>query len=171
MPPVVDPAVSVLFRAAGRNGFQHRLYAADRQTVSHSAFFGLRLKTRHIQKEGHAAIRQRIRRLMRPMRLMLICHKPDTSPRVKGPDTYRSLLSGLGVEWPHQEHRHANAQRLSLSGHPHAVAHPEPAGLRMSNMLRVNFCVAALNGAIHRRGPPGFLKTDSFEIIASSRMV
>ena len=40
---------------------------------------------------------------------------------------------------------------------------------RISNTLEADFCVEALNEAIHRFGAPGIMNTDSQKMIVSSR--
>jgi len=42
---------------------------------------------------------------------------------------------------------------------------------RISNTLEADFCVEALNEAIHKFGPPEIMNTDSHTIDASSRVV
>ncbi|PTQ74712.1 hypothetical protein C8N42_1031, partial [Celeribacter persicus] len=42
---------------------------------------------------------------------------------------------------------------------------------RISNTLEAEFCVDALNEAIHKFGPPEIMNTDSHTIDTSSRMV
>lgn len=40
---------------------------------------------------------------------------------------------------------------------------------RISNTLEADFCVEALNEAVHRFGPPEIMNTDSQKMIVSSR--
>jgi putative transposase len=49
-----------------------------------TAFFGVRQMTWHLRNEGHEVNEKRIRRLMRPMGLMPIYQKPNTSKPAKG---------------------------------------------------------------------------------------
>jgi transposase InsO family protein len=42
---------------------------------------------------------------------------------------------------------------------------------RISNTLEADFCVEALNEAVHKFGPPEIMNTDSHTIAASSRVV
>ena len=42
---------------------------------------------------------------------------------------------------------------------------------RISNTLEADFCVEALNEAIHRFGPPEIMNTDSHMMVTSSRVV
>jgi putative transposase len=108
-------------------------------------FYGVRQMTWHLQNEGHAVNQKRIRRLMRLMRLMPIYQKPDTSRPVKGHKTYpylpmrRGFLSLVVImDW---------FTRKVLAW-------------RISNTLEADFCVEALNEAIHRFGPPDIMNTD-----------
>jgi putative transposase len=42
---------------------------------------------------------------------------------------------------------------------------------RISNTLEAEFCVAALNEAIHKFGAPEIMNTDSHMMVTSSRVV
>ncbi len=42
---------------------------------------------------------------------------------------------------------------------------------RISNTLEAEFCVDALNEAIHKFGPPEIMNTDSHMMVTSSRVV
>jgi putative transposase len=65
-------------------------------------FFGVQQMTWHLRNDGYAVNEKRIRRLMRPMGLMPIYQKPNTSKPTKGHKTYRYLLRGLRVDRPNQ---------------------------------------------------------------------
>ena len=128
-------------------------------------FFGVRHMAWHLRNEGHLVNQKRIRRLMP------IYQKPNTSKAAKGHKTYPSLLRGLGGGAPQsglvcRHHVSADAQGLSVSGR-----HPLPGRVmrsmilrgvawRISNTLEADFCVAALNPAIARFGPPEIMNTD-----------
>ena len=121
--------------------------------------------TWHLQNEGHAVNEKRIRRLMRLMRLMPIYQKPDTSRPAKGHKTYPYLLGGLWVERPNQVWCSDITYLPMRKGYLYLVAIMDwftrkVLAWRISNTLEVDFCVEALNEAIHRFGPPGIMNTD-----------
>ena len=136
----------------------------DRQFLE-TPFYGVRQMTWHLQNEGHAVNQKRIRRLMRLMRLMPIYQKPNTSKAAKGHRIYPYLLGGLRVERPNQV-RCADITYLPMHrGFLYLVAIMDwftrkVLGWRISNTLEVDFCVEALNEAIHRFGPPEIMNTD-----------
>ena len=55
------------------------------------------------------------------------------------------------------------------SGHPGNYTTLTDVTWRISNALEADFCVEALNEAIHKFGPPEIMNTDSHMIDASSR--
>ena len=57
------------------------------------------------------------------------------------------------------------------SGHPGNYTTLTDVTWRISNALEADFCVEALNEAIHKFGPPEIMNTDSHMIDASSRVV
>lgn len=107
----------------------------------------------------------RIRRLMRLMRLMPIYQKPNTSKPAKGHKTYPYLLGGLRVDRPNQGWC-ADFTYLSMRrGFLYLVAIMDwftrkVLAWRISNTLEADFCVEALNEAVHRFGPPEIMNTD-----------
>ena len=136
----------------------------DKQFLD-TPFHGVRQMTWHLQNEGHAVNEKRIRRLMRLMRPMPICQKPDTSRPAKGHKTYPYLLGGLRVERPNQVWCADITYIPMRRGFLYLVAvidwftRKVPAW-RISNTLEADFCVEALNEAIHRFGPPEIMNTD-----------
>ncbi|MFT3688275.1 IS3 family transposase [Paenirhodobacter sp.] len=58
----------------------------DKQFLE-TPFYGVQQRTRHLENEGHAVNVKRIRRLMRPMRLMPIDQMPNNSKPAKGHKT------------------------------------------------------------------------------------
>jgi putative transposase len=116
-------------------------------------------------EDGHAVNEKRIRRLMRLTRLMPIYQKPNTSKPAKGHKTCPYLLGGLRVERPNQvwcaditylPMRKGFLYLVAIMDwFPHKVL-----AWRISNTLEADFCVEALNEAIHRFGPPEIMNTD-----------
>lgn len=116
-------------------------------------------------EDGHAVNQKRIRRLMRLMRLMPIYQKPDTSRPAKGHKTYPYLLGGLRVERPNQVWCADITYLPMRKGFLYLVAIMDwftrkVLAWRISNTLEADFCVEALNEAIHKFGPPEIMNTD-----------
>ncbi|WP_411351423.1 IS3 family transposase [Leisingera aquaemixtae] len=128
-------------------------------------FFGVRQMTWHLRNEGHLVNEKRIRRLMRLMGLMPIYQKPNTSKAAKGHKTYPYLLRGLRVTRPNQVWCADITYLPMRRGFLYLVAvmdwHTRKVlAWRISNTLEADFCVEALNEAIHRFGPPEIMNTD-----------
>ncbi|XAY77267.1 IS3 family transposase [Sagittula stellata E-37] len=128
-------------------------------------FFGVRQMTWHLRNDGHPVNEKRIRRLMRLMGLMPIYQKPNTSRPAKGHKTYPYLLRGLRVERPNQVWCSDITYLPMRRGFLYLVAimdwHTRKVlSWRISNTLEADFCVEALNEAIHKFGPPEIMNTD-----------
>ncbi|WP_434086029.1 IS3 family transposase [Leisingera thetidis] len=128
-------------------------------------FFGVRQMTWHLRNEGHLVNEKRIRRLMRVMGLMSIYQKPNTSKAAKGHKTYPYLLRGLRVGRPNQVWAADITYLPMRKGFLYLVAiidwHTRKVlAWRISNTLEADFCVEALNEAIHKFGPPEIMNTD-----------
>ncbi len=116
-------------------------------------------------QDGHAVNQKRIRRLMRLMRLMPIYQKPDTSKPAKGHKTYPYLLGGLRVERPNQVWCADITYLPMRKGFLYLVAIMDwftrkVLAWRISNTMEADFCVEALNEAIHKFGPSEIMNTD-----------
>ncbi|MBP8932295.1 MAG: IS3 family transposase [Paracoccus sp.] len=136
----------------------------DKQFLD-TPFYGVRQMAWHLRNEGHAVNEKRVRRLMRLMRLMPIYQKPDTSRPAKGHKTYPYLLGGLRVERPNQVWCADITYLPMRKGFLYLVAIMDwftrkVLAWRISNTLEADFCVEALNEAIHRFGPPEIMNTD-----------
>lgn len=128
-------------------------------------FYGVRQMTWHLQNEGHGVNQKRIRRLMRLMRLMPIYQKPNTSKPRKGHKTWPYLLGGLRVDRPGQVWCADITYLPMRRGFLYLVAIMDwftrkVLAWRISNTLEADFCVEALNEAIHRFGAPEIMNTD-----------
>nr|WP_223229254.1 IS3 family transposase [Shimia marina] len=128
-------------------------------------FLGVRQMTWHLRNEGHLVNEKRISRLMRLMGLMPIYQKPNTSKAAKGHKTYPYLLRGLRVIRPNQVWAADITYLPMRKGFLYLVAimdwHTRKVlAWRISNTLEADFCVEALNEAIHRFGPPEIMNTD-----------
>ena len=150
------------------------------QQFLETPFYGVRQMTWHLQNEGHAVNEKRIRRLMRLMR-----RRREIGP----PDQFLILLRADPSEARHQQARQG-AQDLPLSGsgglrveRPNQVWCADITYLpmrkgflylvaimdwftrkvlawRISNTLEADFCIEALNEAIHKFGAPEIMNTD-----------
>ncbi|WP_419182860.1 IS3 family transposase [Mameliella alba] len=128
-------------------------------------FFGVRQMTWHLRNDGQLVNEKRIRRLMRLMGLTPIYQKPNTSRPTKGHKTYPYLLRGLRVERPNQVWCSDITYLPMRRGFLYLVAimdwHTRKVlSWRISNTLEADFCVEALNEAIHKFGPPEIMNTD-----------
>jgi putative transposase len=128
-------------------------------------FFGVRQMTWHLKNEGHPVNEKRIRRLMRLMGLMPIYQKPNTSRPVKGHKIWPYLLKGLRVERPNQVCASDITYLPMRRGFLYLVAIMDwftrkVLAWRISNTLDADFCVEALNEAIHKFGAPEIMNTE-----------
>lgn len=160
------------------------------QQLLDTPFYGVRQMTWHLQNEGHGVNQKRIRRLMRLMRVRRENSPPDCFPNLltadlpeaqhqqaeEGAQTYPYLLGGLRVDGPGQVWCADITYLPMRRGFLYLVAIMDwftrkVLAWRISNTLEADFCVEALNEAIHRFGAPEIMNTDSHTIDASSRMV
>ncbi len=136
----------------------------DKQFLE-TPFYGVRQMTWHLRNEGHLVNEKRIRRLMRLMGLMPIYQKPNTSKAAKGHKIYPYLLRGLRVDQPNQVWCADITYLPMRRGFLYLVAimdwHTRKVlAWRISNTLEADFCVEALNEAIHKFGVPKIMNTD-----------
>ena len=136
----------------------------DKQFLE-TPFYGVRQMTWHLQNESHPVNEKRIRRLMRLMRLMPIYQKPNTSKPAKGHKTYPYLLAGLRIDRPNQVWCADITYLPMRKGFLYLVAIMDwftrkVLAWRISNTLEAEFCIEALNEAIHKFGPPEIMNTD-----------
>ncbi|WP_299154369.1 IS3 family transposase [uncultured Tateyamaria sp.] len=136
----------------------------DKQFLE-TPFYGVRQMTWHLRNEDHFVNEKRIRRLMRLMGLMPIYQKPNTSKAAKGHKIYPYLLRGLRVDRPNQVWCADITYLPMRRGFLYLVAimdwHTRKVlTWRISNTLEAEFCVDALNEAIHKFGPPDIMNTD-----------
>ena len=127
--------------------------------------YGVRQMTWHLRNEEHFVNEKRIRRLMRLMGLMPVYQKPDTGKAAKGHKIYPDLLRGLRVDRPNQVWCADITYLPMRRGFLYLVAimdwHTRKVlAWRISNTQEADFCVAALNEAIHKFGPPEIMNTD-----------
>lgn len=136
----------------------------DKQFLE-TPFYGVRQMTWHLRNEEHFVNKKRIRRLMRLMGLMPIYQKLNISKAAKGHKIYPYLLRGLRVDQPNQvwcayttylQMRRSFLYLVAtMDWHTRKVL-----AWRMSNTLGAEFCVDALNVAIHNLGFPQIMNAD-----------
>ena len=94
-----------------------------------------------------------------------IYQKPNTSKPAKGHKTYPYLLGGLRIDRPNQVWCADITYLPMRRGFLYLVAIMDwltrkVLAWRISNTLEADFCVEALNEAVHRFGPPEIMNTD-----------
>lgn len=128
-------------------------------------FFGSRMLTQMLKKEGWTVNRKRIQRLMRLMDLESLAPKPGTSKPAPEHPVYPYLLRNLAVTRIDQVWA-ADITYIPLSGgFAYLVAiidwfSRRVLSWKLSNTLDASFCVEALEAALKRFGPPEIFNTD-----------
>ncbi len=137
-------------------------------------FYGVQQMMWYLQNGGHALNCKRIRRLMQ---LMPICIKPIPVARqlmlacvrgsrpAKGHKTDPYLLGGLRIDRPNQVGCADITYIPMRKGFLDRVAimdwcNRKVLAWRTFNTLEANFCVEALNEAVHKFGSPEIMNTD-----------
>lgn len=156
---------SYYYEQRGENAVNLGLMRKIDQQFLETPFFGVQQMTWHLQGEGHMVNVKRIRRLRRLMNLMPIYQKPDTSAPAKGHKTYPYLLRGLRIDRPNQVWCADITYIPMRRGFLYLVAIMDWStrkvlSWRLSNTMEADFCVEALNEAIHRFGAPEIMNTD-----------
>lgn len=128
-------------------------------------FFGSRMLTQTLKKEGWLVNRKRIQRLMRLMDLESLAPKPGTSKPAPEHPVYPYLLRNLAITRIDQVWA-ADITYIPLSGgFAYLVAIIDWYSRRvlswqLSNTLDASFCVEALQKALQRFGRPEIFNTD-----------
>lgn len=128
-------------------------------------FFGSRGLMKLLRQEGHNVGRERIRRLMRLMGIQAIYRRRNTSKPHRSHPVYPYLLKNLVIDRANQVWA-ADITYIPMSrGFVYLVAVMDWASCRvlswrLSNTLTADFCVEALQEAIHRYGKPEIFNTD-----------
>ncbi|MFG6543545.1 IS3 family transposase [Sulfitobacter sp. M22298] len=159
------PRSSFYYELMGETAMNLDLMVVIDKQFLETPFYGVQQMTWHLRNEGYVVNYKRIRRLMRLMRLMPIYQKPDTSRPAKGHKTYPYLLGGLRVDRPNQVWCADITYIPMRRGFLYLVAIMDwytrkVLAWRISNTLEADFCVEALNEAIHKFGPPEIMNTD-----------
>lgn len=128
-------------------------------------FFGSRMLTQTLKKEGWTVNRKRVQRLMRLMGLESVAPKPNTSKASPEHPVYPYLLRNLTIS------RIDQAWAADITYVPMALGFAYLVAIidwysrrvlawRLSNTLETTFCVEALQDALASYGPPEIFNTD-----------
>ena len=128
-------------------------------------FYGSRQMSRHLSREGPAAGRHRVRRLMRLMGLEAIYRKPRTSEPHPEHRVYPYLLGDMEIEAANQAWCSDITYIPMRRGFLYLVAVMDWAtrfvlSWRLSNTMDAAFCVEALEAALSGGAAPGVFNTD-----------
>ena len=167
-----------------RSGFYHRPVGETAETLAlmrmidaqflETPWYGSRQMARHLQREGHAVGRKRVRRLMAIMGLAPIYQRPRTT--VPNPEhrVYPYLLRDLVIDRPNQVWCADITYIPMRRGFLYLVAVMDWAtrkvlAWRVSNTMDVAFCIDALQEALARYGRPEIFNTDQGSQFTSPR--
>ncbi len=128
-------------------------------------FYGSRRMVAMLRRDGWAANRKRVRRLMRLMGLEAIYQKPNTSRRHPEHKVYSYLLRGLVIDRPNQVWCADITYIPMARGFVYLVAVMDwfsrrVLAWRLSIGMETGFCVEALREAMDRYGQPEVFNTD-----------
>jgi putative transposase len=167
-----------------RSGFYHRPVGETAEALAlmrvidaqflETPWYGSRQMARHLQREGHAVGRKRMRRLMAVMGLVPIYQRPRTT--VPNPEhrVYPYLLRDLIIDRPNQVWCADITYIPMRRGFLYLVAVMDWAtrkvlAWRVSNTMDTAFCIEALEEALVRHGRPGIFNTDQGSQFTSPR--
>ena len=136
----------------------------DEQYLS-TPWYGARQMARHLRRQGYAARRKRIGRLMRLMGLSAIYRKPKTSKPHPAHKIYPYLLRDLRIDRPNHVWCADITYIPMQRGFQYLVVIMDWAtrtvlSWRLSNTLDSDFCVEALEEALAKYGSPEIFNTD-----------
>ncbi len=128
-------------------------------------WYGTRQMVRHFRRHGQVVGRKRMRRLMRQMGLVAIYQRPRTTIAQPEHKVHPYLLRGLAIDRPNQVWSADITYIPMRRGFLYLVAVMDWAtrkvlAWRLSNTMDVAFCVAAVEEALTRFGPPEIFNTD-----------
>lgn len=127
-------------------------------------------------RAGFPVCRDRVRRLMRQMGIHAVYRRPRTTIPAPGQQVYPYLLKDLVIDRPNQVWA-ADITYLPMArGFLYLVAimdwHSRKVlSWRLSNTLTADFCVAALDEALRRFGPPEIFNTDQGSQFTGSEFI
>ncbi|MBU2489602.1 MAG: IS3 family transposase [Proteobacteria bacterium] len=128
-------------------------------------WYGSRQMARHLRRESYEVSRKRMARLMRKMGIAAVYQQPRTSAPNPGHKIFPYLLRGLPIQRPDQVWCADITYIPMRRGFLYLAAvmdwHSRKAlSWRLENTLDADFCVAALEEALDRHGPPEIFNTD-----------
>ena len=137
-------------------------------------WYGSRQMARHLRRLGHAVGRKRVRRLMARMGLVPIYQRPRTTVPHPEHRIFPYLLRNLVVDQPNQVWCADITYIPMRRGFLYLVAVMDWAtrrvlSWRLSNTMDVDFCIAALEEALARFGPPEIFNSDQGSQFTSPR--
>jgi putative transposase len=127
-------------------------------------YYGSRRIAKQLAREGFDAGRLHVATLMRRMGIETLYRKPHTSIPARQSAIRPYLLSGLKIERPNQVWADISyipmAHGFLFMVAVLDIASRKVLAFRISNTLTPDFCVAALQEALARFGPPEIFNTD-----------
>jgi putative transposase len=182
------PSLSVVRQcelvSISRSGFYHRprgdtplnlelMRLIDAQFLE-TPWYGSRQMARHLQREGYAVGRKRIRRLMARMGLAPIYQRPRTTVPHPEHRVFPYLLRDLVIDRPNQVWCADLTYIPMRRGFLYLAAVMDWAtrkvlAWRVSNTMDVEFCLEALEEALARYGRPEIFNTDQGSQFTSPR--
>lgn len=128
-------------------------------------FLGSRRIVDALADQGHCVNRKRVSRLMRLMGIAAIYPKPKTTQRHPAHKVYPYLLRNLSINRANQVWASDVTYLPMASGFVYLTVildgySRKVLSWRLSNSLDSDFCVDALEEAIHRYGKPDIFNTD-----------
>jgi putative transposase len=137
-------------------------------------WYGARQMVRHLRRLGHAVGRKRVRRLMATIGLAAIYQRPRTTVPHPEHRVYPYLLRNMLIDRPNQVWCADITYIPMRRGFLYLVAVMDWAtrrvlSWRLSNTMDAEFCVAALEEALGRFGPPEIFNSDQGSQFTSPR--
>jgi putative transposase len=128
-------------------------------------YYGARRLAKQLKRESCAVGRLHVRTLMQRMGIEALYRRPRTSLPARGASVYPYLLENFVIERPGQVWASDITYLPMAHGFLYLVAILDVASrkvlaFRLSNTLTADFCVAALEEALGRFGPPEIFNTD-----------
>lgn len=128
-------------------------------------FYGSRKLLAVLRREGFLVGRRRIQTLMREMGIEALYRKPNLSQPDKAHKKWPYLLRDLEIDRPGQVWCTDITYIPLAKGFAYLVAvmdwHSRKVlSWRLSNTMEADFCIEALEEALHRHGPPEIFNTD-----------
>jgi putative transposase len=156
---------SVYYRGKGETAYNLQLMRLIDEQFLKTPYYGSRQMTRWLRRQGHRVNRKRTGRLMRLMGLSVIYQKPNTSRPHPEHKVYPYLLRDVSVTRPNQVWSTDITYIPMRRGFLYLVAVIDWStravlSWRLSNTMDSDFCVQALEEALHRFGTPEIFNTD-----------